>query len=52
MDTRTEAEKQSDEYYKLKDEAAILEDKMKTFESMEHTITQKDLEAFLKNVCR
>eukprot|EP01006_Ploeotia_vitrea_P020393 TRINITY_DN52668_c0_g1_i1.p1 TRINITY_DN52668_c0_g1~~TRINITY_DN52668_c0_g1_i1.p1 ORF type:complete len:276 (+),score=-4.65 TRINITY_DN52668_c0_g1_i1:36-863(+) len=50
VDLRTEEEVKTDEKYILKDEIAILEDKLKTFENLDHVISLKDIEIFLKNI--
>lgn len=50
MDSRTEEEIKVDSYFALKDEIAAIEEKLRTFESNQHVISQKDLEAVLKQV--
>ena len=47
---RTEDEVKIDEKHVLKDEINSLEEKLRSFEGIEHTISNKDLEVFLKNI--
>lgn len=49
-DVRSEAEIKQDEYFKIKDELTALEVKLQHFDTSEHVISLKDVEAYLKNV--
>ncbi len=50
IDFRSETEIKIDEYYKTKDDIAVLEKKVKDHQSMEHTISGKDIEAIMKKL--